>query len=37
MTTVLVAGATGKTGRPLVEQLLALGHTVPNRTPNQRE
>ena len=24
MTTVLVVGATGKTGRPLVEQLLAL-------------
>ena len=28
MTTVLVAGATGNTGRPLVEQSLALGHTV---------
>ena len=26
--TVLVAGASGKTGRLLVEQLLALGHTV---------
>lgn len=26
--TVLVAGATGNTGRPLVEQLLALGHSV---------
>ena len=28
MTTLLVAGATGNTGRPLVEQSLALGHTV---------
>ena len=28
MTTVLVAGATGNTGRPLVQQLLSLGHTV---------
>lgn len=28
MKTVLVAGATGNTGRPLVEQSLALGHTV---------
>ena len=28
MTTILVAGATGNTGRPLVEQSLALGHTV---------
>lgn len=28
MKTVLVAGATGNTGRPLVEQLLALGMTV---------
>ena len=28
MMTVLVAGATGNTGRPLVEQSLALGHTV---------
>ena len=28
MKTVLVAGATGNTGRPLVEQLLAMGHTV---------
>ncbi len=28
MTTVLVAGATGNTGRRLVEQSLALGHTV---------
>ena len=26
--TILVAGATGKTGGPLVEQLLAQGHTV---------
>ena len=28
MKTILVAGATGNTGRPLVEQLLGLGHTV---------
>lgn len=28
MTTTLVVGATGKTGRPLVEQLLVLGHKV---------
>ena len=28
MKTVLVAGASGNTGRPLVEQLLAMGHTV---------
>ena len=28
MTTVLVVGATGNTGRPLVEQLLALGYSV---------
>lgn len=28
MTTTLIVGATGKTGRPLVEQLLALGHKV---------
>ena len=27
MKTILVAGATGNTGRPLVEQLLGLGHT----------
>ena len=26
--TILIAGATGTTGRPLVEQSLALGHTV---------
>jgi len=26
--TILVAGATGNTGRPLVQQLLGLGHTV---------
>ena len=28
MRTILVAGATGNTGRPLVEQLLAMGHAV---------
>ena len=28
MTTVLVVGATGNTGRPLVEQLLTLGYSV---------
>ena len=28
MKTLLIAGATGNTGRPLVEQSLALGHTV---------
>jgi len=28
MKTLLIAGATGKTGRPLVESLLALGHSV---------
>ena len=28
MKTILVVGATGNTGRPLVEQLLGLGHTV---------
>lgn len=28
MTTTLIVGATGKTGRPLVEQLLELGHSV---------
>jgi len=28
MKTLLIAGATGKTGRPLVEQSLALGHRV---------
>ncbi|MEE8098787.1 MAG: NAD(P)H-binding protein, partial [Hyphomicrobium sp.] len=28
MTTTLVVGATGKTGRPLVEQLLGKNHKV---------
>jgi uncharacterized protein YbjT (DUF2867 family) len=32
--TVLVAGATGNVGRPLVEQLLAAGHRVRALTRN---